>query len=129
MNHLAIFAVPLLAALSLPGCATRDMGRQSALTDYERESMTCQDIDQEMDRLVAFVKHVNSGGEQHGPELVAALENHWIGNSLERGAAVESANTRMVQLWAMRSAKKCSATASPDVQTFPLQKPKVEEKF
>lgn len=129
MKHLALFAASLVAALSVPGCATRDFGRQSSLTDYEREAMSCQDIDQEMNRIVAFVKRVNSPGEQHGIELVATLENRWIGNGLERGAALESANNRMIQLWTLRDSKKCSVPASAEAQSFPLQKPAVEERF
>lgn len=131
MKRIALLAASLAAALSLSACATRDYGRQSALTDYERESMTCQEIDQEMNKVIAFVKQLESGGggETRGIELVAALENRWIGNGLERSAALESANTRMVQLWALRDAKKCNGPAPAEAQTYPLQKPTVEERL
>lgn len=127
MKHILFFAASLVAILPIQGCATRDYGRQSVLTDYEKTAMTCQDIDQEMNRVVAFVNRVNSGGDQHGIELVASLENRWIGNTMERSAALESANSRMIQLWALRDAKKCNTPASAEVQSFPLEKPKVEE--
>lgn len=128
MKHFA--AASLLLLLFVQGCATKDYGRQSSLTDYEKEAMSCQDIDQEMNRVVAFVKRVKSGGDdRHGMEFVAEMENRWLGNSLERSAAVESANSRMIQLWALRDAKKCSAPAPAEVQTFPLEKPKVDERF
>lgn len=124
-----IAAASLLLFLLAQGCATKDYGRQSSLTDYEKEAMSCRDIDQEMNRVVAFVKRVHSGGDKHGIEFVAEIENRWLGNSLERSAAVESANSRMVQLWALRDAKNCNAPAPTEAQTFPLERPAVEERF
>ena len=129
MKHITLVAASLAALLSVQGCATKDYGKQSSLTDYEREAMTCQEIDQEMNKVVAFVKRVDSGGERHGIEFVAAIENRWIGNSLARGTALESANSRMIQLWTLRDAKKCNGPAPAEAQSFPLEKPKVEERF
>lgn len=128
MKHIA--AASLATLLFLVGCATKDYGRQSSLSDYEKEAMSCQDIDQEMNRVVAFVKRVKNGADdRHGVEFVSEMENRWIGNTLERSAAVESANSRMIQLWALRDGKKCNSPAPAEAQTFPLEKPNVEERY
>lgn len=128
MNKKALFICAVPVALSLPGCATKEFGREGSLSSYERDAMTCPDIDKEMTRVVTFVDQVNKAMDHRWYDLPAALENRWIGNTREKGAAIDSANARMIQLWSLRDSKKCS-TGSTALQplSLPVQKAVVEE--
>ncbi|MBS1191221.1 MAG: hypothetical protein H6R10_3013 [Rhodocyclaceae bacterium] len=138
MKNTPLFAAAALAALLLPGCSTVEYGRQGSLSDYETKAMSCQDIDQEMTRVVGFVEQVNTSTRHSWYNIPAVLETHWIGNSREKSLALESANSRMVQLWTLRDSKKCGngngagvggGKAGGDLQplSLPVQKPEVEE--
>ncbi len=81
-------------SLSMLGCATKHYGRQGTLTAYEKETMSCREIDLEIAKVRGFVDHVNKESEFSGRDVLAALGDFGIGNSLERGAAIESANNR-----------------------------------
>lgn len=121
MRQVALTVAILAAALAMPGCATRNYGRQSSLTGNEKEAMTCQEIDREMNKVVEFSNYVKQEGEPREPGFLDALEGYWIGNSLEKGAALESANNRMIELWNLRDEKHCNPSVSAEVQVFPVQ--------
>lgn len=109
MKHAVIFAASILVLASIQGCATKTYGRQGALTSYEKDSMTCREIDLETAKVRGFVDHVNKESEFSGRDVLAILGDFGIGNSLEKSAALESANKRLAQLRDQRDAKKCIA--------------------
>lgn len=107
-----IVVAALLALSAAQGCATKNYGRQGALTSYEKESMTCREIELDMAKTSGFVDHVNKESEFSGLDVLAILGDFGIGNSLEKSAALESATKRIEQLRELREAKKCSLTSS-----------------
>ena len=98
----------MLGATALQGCATKTYGRQGTLTNYEKETMTCREIDLEIAKTQGFIDHVNTESKFSGRDVLAILGDFGIGNSLERSAAIESANKRIEQLRDLKTAKKCS---------------------
>jgi hypothetical protein len=127
MSHSPLFAAALLAVSILSGCATKDLGRQGSLSNYEREAMTCQDIDKEMTRVVAFVDQVNKATSYRWYDIPAVMENRWVGNREERSAALESANNRMIELWTLRDRKQCTAAANVQPLSLPVLQPEIVE--
>ena len=109
MKHTVIFAASILVLVSIQGCATKTYGRQGTLTSYEKDSMTCREIDLEIAKVRGFVDHVNKESEFSGRDVLAILGDFGIGNNLEKSSALESANKRLEQLRDQRDAKKCSA--------------------
>lgn len=109
MKHPAILVVSFLVLVSIQGCATKTFGRQGTLTGYEKDTMTCREIDLEIAKVRGFVDQVNKESEFSGRDVLAILGDFGIGNSMEKSAALESANKRMEQLRDQRDAKKCNA--------------------
>ncbi|HJW26531.1 MAG TPA: hypothetical protein VJ576_16670 [Rhodocyclaceae bacterium] len=126
MRNDSLIAATMLAALALQGCATKEFGRQGALSDYERGAMSCRDIEMEMTRVVGFVEYVNKSTAHQWYDVPAALENRWIGNTREKSAALDSANTRMVQLWTLHDNKKCNDGVAMQPLGLPVQRPDIE---
>lgn len=112
MNQKVLFVASLLVLLFIQGCATKTYGRQGSLTNYEKDSMTCREIDLEMAKVNGFVEHVNKESEFSGRDVLAILGDFGIGNNLEKSAALESANKRIEQLRVQRNAKKCAANSA-----------------
>lgn len=102
-----LLPLALLWALALTGCATKTYGRQGTLTEFERRTLSCREIDLETARTDGFVEHVNKEAQFSGRDVLAVLGDFGIGNSLERDAALESAQTRKTQLRDLRAAKAC----------------------
>lgn len=111
MKHRVLLAASALVLLSIQGCATKTYGRQGSLTSFEKDSMTCRELDLEIAKVNGFTEHVNKESEFSGRDVLAILGDFGIGNNLEKSAALESANKRIEQLRAQRDAKKC--TVSP----------------
>ena len=106
----AAIVLVLIAEISvLQGCATKTYGRQGSLTNFEKDSLTCREIDLEIAKSQGFIEHVNKESEFSGRDVLAILGDFGIGNTMERSAALESANNRIAQLRDLRSAKKCGA--------------------
>ncbi|HYC63389.1 MAG TPA: hypothetical protein VEC14_01555 [Reyranellaceae bacterium] len=103
--------VLLLLAACLPvllaGCATKTYGRQGVVTEYERKSLTCREIDLEIAKTDGFVQQVNTEAQFSGRDVLAILGDFGIGNNLERSAAIESAQARQAQLRDLRSTRSC----------------------
>jgi hypothetical protein len=104
--------VTILIFIALQGCATKQYGRQGQLTAYEKETMTCREIGLEMAKVRGFIDHVNKESEFSGRDVLAILGDFGIGNSMERSAAIESANNRLDSLRDLKSSKKCADTPS-----------------
>lgn len=110
MKHRVLFAASALVLLSIQGCATKTYGRQGSLTSFEKDSMTCREIDLEIAKVNGFTEHVNKESEFSGRDVFAILGDFGIGNNLEKSAALESANKRTEQLRFQRDAKKCAVS-------------------
>jgi len=109
MKYQLFFSAVIISVAATSGCATKTYGRQGTLTGYEKESMTCREIDLEMARTRGFVDHVNKESEFSGKDVLAFLGDFGIGNNMERSSALESANSRITQLQDIRTMKKCGA--------------------
>ena len=107
MSRLFLLSATLLLLLALHGCATKTYGRQGTLTSYEKDTMTCREIDLELAKNRGFVDDVNKESEFGGRDFLALFGDFGIGNNLARIAALESANKRFEQLNELRSDKKC----------------------
>ena len=112
MNRIVILAVSITVLASIQGCATKTYGRQSTLTSYEKDSMTCREIDLDLAKTRGFVDHVNKESEFSGKDVLAILGDFGIGNNMEKSAALASANTRIESLSALRRTKQCPASSS-----------------
>lgn len=119
MKGKLLLASVLVACAALQGCATKTYGRQGAVTSYERDTLTCREIEIELAKVQGFVEHVNTESQFSGRDVLAILGDFGIGNSLERTAALESANTRSQQLRALRTQRGCTqaTTQSPSAQS------------
>lgn len=109
MKHLSLLAISALVILSVQGCATKTYGRQGILTSYEKDSMTCREIELETAKVRGFIDHVNKESEFSGRDVLAILGDFGIGNIMEKSSALESANKRLEHLSEQRNAKKCGA--------------------
>ena len=108
-THVIILAISALLTISIQGCATKTYGRQGTLTSYEKDSMTCREIDLDLAKTRGFIDHVNKESEFSGRDVLAILGDFGIGNNMEKSAALESANKRIEQLRDLRDGKKCGA--------------------
>jgi hypothetical protein len=95
------------------GCyTTKTYGRQSTLTNYEKASMTCREIDLDMAKTRGFIDHVNMESEFSGKDVLAFLGDFGIGNNnMEKSAALESANNRIESLSVLRRMKQCPSSS------------------
>lgn len=112
MKHKILLASSILVLFSIQGCATKTYGRQGILTSYEKESMTCREIDLEIAKVNGFVEHVHKESEFSGRDVLAILGDFGIGNKMEKNAALESSNQRIEQLRVQREAKHCTEIAA-----------------
>ncbi len=111
MNRTLILAVSIAALAAIHGCATKTYGRQSTLTSFEKDSMTCREIDLDLAKTRGFIDHVNKESEFSGKDVLAILGDFGIGNNLEKSAALESASNRIASLAELRRTKQCPPSA------------------
>jgi hypothetical protein len=108
MNRITRISIVIaVGIITLSGCATKHYGRQGMLTSFEKSSMTCREIDIEIAKVRGWVDQVNTESEFSGKDVLAILGDFGIGNSMERSAAIESANKRINELSALRVTKNC----------------------
>lgn len=96
----------LIAALLLASCATHRYGRAIALTDIERRSLTCEQIEIEIEKCNAFLAEVNKP-TPGGAAVLGFLGDFGIGNSMERSEARKSGMARLEELQALKASKGC----------------------
>jgi len=108
MKYLSFVMTVLLLTL-IQGCATKTYGRQGALTNHEKDTMTCREIDLDLAKTRGFVDHVNKESQFSGRDVLAIMGDFGIGNAMEKSAAMESANKRIEQLQDLRNTRKCNA--------------------
>ncbi|HHE6471481.1 TPA: hypothetical protein ACPFI9_004120 [Providencia rettgeri] len=100
----------LICLSILSGCATKNYGRQGVLTDYEKSTMTCREIEMEQAKIHGYLQHVEKESEFDGRSVLSFLGDFGIGNTMEKNSAIESANKRMMQLQELRLQKKCNSS-------------------
>lgn len=107
MTALRVSALTAVIAFGATGCATKHYGRQGTLTAFERDTMTCREIDLEIAKVNGFVAKVEQESSFDVKDVLAILGDFGIGNAMESEAAFKSADERMGLLTAERSAKRC----------------------
>ena len=103
----ALFAIAVAAILA--GCATKNYGRQGELTEFEKNSMSCREIDLEMAKVHGYLAHVEKESQFDGRSVLSFLGDFGMGNVMEKSAAIEAASKRIAQLHAARTEKNCTA--------------------
>ncbi|PVY81086.1 hypothetical protein C7416_102188 [Cupriavidus phytorum] len=101
-----------LALLAAQGCATKNYGTQAPLTDFERQTLTCREIELEQAKVQGFRAKI----EGQSVRLDARDFVPWnfgIGNHIAYTEAVESADQRAQQLQAAAKEKGCAAASAP----------------
>lgn len=101
--------------LTLAGCATKNYGRQGELTEFERQTLTCREIELEEAKVHGYLAHVEKESEFDARSVLSFLGDFGMGNVMEKNAALQSANSRLSQLQALSVQKGCS----PAIQTPP----------
>ena len=111
--------MPLLLIPCVVACSTQRFGRQTELTSFERQEMSCRDIRIEAARNDAFlanIKRERSG--LNGAQVLGILGDFGIGNALEGDEAESTARVRGSQLASLSTEKGCQAeTASTSPPT------------
>lgn len=97
----------LFIAFGLTGCATKNYGRQGELTKYEKDTMTCRELALEQAKVKGFIEHVEKESQFDGRSVLSFLGDFGVGNVIEKGEALKSANTRLDQLKEVEKQKKC----------------------
>lgn len=112
MNRVLVLVASIAVLAFVQGCATKTYGRQSTLTSFEKDTMTCREIDLDLAKTRGFIDHVNKESEFSGKDVLAILGDFGIGNNMEKSAALTSANTRVESLSTLRRSKQCPASAA-----------------
>ena len=102
----------MICLIVVQGCATatKTYGRQGQLTDYERETLTCREINLEMARAHGWIDRVNKEAEFSGLDVVALLSDFGAGQAIERDLAIKSAVDRINELAQLRESKGCQVS-------------------
>lgn len=112
-----------MATVLVAGCATKNYGRQGELTGYERDTMTCREIDLEVAKVHGFLTHVDKESQFDGRSVLSFLGDFGVGNVLEKSSAVDSATSRLAQLQDLRSRRGCGTVASNAARSAPQPAP------
>ncbi|CAG9165283.1 hypothetical protein LMG23992_00414 [Cupriavidus laharis] len=103
--------------LAMQGCATKNYGRQGVVTDFERQTMSCREIQLEQAKVQGYIQAVDKESEFSGRSILSFLGDFGIGNVIEKNAAMESADSRAYQLRMLSYERRCSektqAVAAP----------------
>lgn len=119
-KRFASVALGLLAVTAVVGCSTKNYGRQPELTSFERQTLTCREIDLEEAKVQGFLSHVRDESQFDGRSVLSFLGDFGIGNMMERDAAVDSASKRLIQLSEAKSRQRCSFAGRQQEMTMPL---------
>jgi len=118
MDFCRIFRCTLLSlSILLCGCATKMYGRQIELTDYERQNLTCREINLEIAKCEGFLAYVDKESEFDFRSVMSFFGDLGIGNTIEKSRATKSAHVRLGELEAVHDEKHCAAvekSPSPD---------------
>ncbi|AZW31748.1 hypothetical protein CS343_16495 [Bordetella bronchiseptica] len=119
-----LFLVGCSAAVLLTGCATKNYGRQGELTDFERQTMSCREIEMEQAKVHGYLSHVEKESEFDGRSVLSFLGDFGLGNVMEKNAAMQAANTRLSQLQSVSVQRGCSAAIPASSSPPPSSAPK-----
>lgn len=108
MKQFTKISMVIVGLMVLSGCATKHYGRLSTLSTYEKDIMNCREIALEVARAREFISDVNIESQFDGKDFLAAVTDFTIGNSWEKGKALESGNKRLDALRALARGKDCS---------------------
>lgn len=97
----------LCITFSLTGCATKNYGRKGELTQYEKEKMTYREIALEKAKVQGFIEHVEKESKFNGRSVLSFLGDFGVGNVIEKGEALKSANRQLEQLKKVENKKGC----------------------
>ncbi|MBP0623933.1 hypothetical protein [Cupriavidus consociatus] len=120
MNRL-ILAIGL-GLLTIQGCATKNYGRVGTVTDFERQTMSCREIQLEQAKVNGFTQAVEKESEFSGRSVLSFLGDFGIGNMIEKRSAMESADNRARQLQTLSDLRRCPE-ATPQAATAPAPLP------
>lgn len=109
MGYLWVSAVTLVL---ISGCSTKNYGRQGELTQYEKETMSCREIELEEAKVHGFLQHVDKESQFDGRSVLSFLGDFGIGNTMEKNSTLESANSRLSQLQLLRVKNGCTTGIS-----------------
>ena len=93
------------------GCANQRYGRNVKVTESEKDNLSCQNIEMELEKSQEFVNGVvNKDNEFTGRDVLAFLGDFGIGNSMETSDAIKSGTNRIKELNELKTTKKCRDT-------------------
>lgn len=106
------FICLVVALVALAGCSTKNYGRQGAVSDFERQTLTCREVEIETAKVHGYLTQVGKESEFDGRSVLSFLGDFGIGNTLEKNAAIEAANTRLSQLQMVSLARSCGSATT-----------------
>jgi len=109
--------------VTLVGCATKNYGRQGEVTDFERQTLTCREIEIEQAKVHGYLAHVEKESEFDARSVLSFLGDFGMGNVMEKNAALQAANTRLSQLQTVSVQKGCSAAIASTPAQVPSAAP------
>ena len=77
------------------------------MTQYEKEKMTYREIALEKAKVQGFIEHVEKESKFNGRSVLSFLSDFGVGNVIEKGEALKSANRRLEQLKEVERYKNC----------------------
>ncbi|OZI57885.1 hypothetical protein [Bordetella genomosp. 1] len=103
------FILSIVTLAALAGCATKNYGRQGEITDFERQTLTCREIEIERAKVHGYLAHVEKESAFDTRSVLSFLGDFGMGNVIEKNAALEAANTRLAQLQTLSGQRGCAA--------------------
>ncbi|MDR5772106.1 MULTISPECIES: hypothetical protein [unclassified Caballeronia] len=107
MKRNLLLSAVLGASVTLTGCATKQFAQAGDVTDFERTTLSCREIDVEMAKTQGIQHTINKQAEFSGLDVLAFLGDWGIGNAIAEHKAQVGAAQRMSDLNTMRAAKNC----------------------
>lgn len=101
-----LLAAALAAALS--GCATKQFVQAGQVTDFEKTTMSCREIDLEIAKTQGQQHAIDKQAEFSGLDVLAILGDFGIGNAIAHTAAQKTVDERMADLNNLRGIKNCA---------------------
>jgi len=101
----------LLVTLFVFGCATQRYGRLQNVTEAEKKTLTCENIEVESQKAQEFIKTItDKDNEFTGRDVLGFLGDFGVGNSMEYTDAIQSGTDRASQLNILKSEKGCGSS-------------------
>ncbi|CAN0619593.1 conserved exported protein of unknown function [Burkholderia multivorans] len=96
-----------VACTALAGCATKQYAQVGYLTDYEKATMSCREIDIEMAKVQGVHQAIVDQDKFDGRSVLAFLGGFGLGNSMAKSSAEKGVAKRMAELQVMRVSRNC----------------------